>query len=109
MALTLTTPLVTTIAAHRTDGVTINFDKNTHYVTIADLDANGNELGERVLTLKIFDDLGNAITPSTWPESNPAATELYDLLSQFLLMGLQDLPGLNGLGAGTISPDTHYT
>ena len=103
MLLTLDVPIVNEICSHRVDDVTINFDENKREITIADLDSNGIELDERTFTLPVFDSAGNAITPSAWPDSNPSVLQLYAMIQQLLLMGLQDQPGANGLGTGIIA------
>ena len=103
MPLTLTTPLVTTIAAHQIRQIEIDLENNKHLVTVADLDSDGVEIHRYRLTLPIFDDLGTIIMPSAWPETNPTGQQMYILIKQFIFLGLQEQRGEYGLGPGVIS------
>ena len=103
MPLTLTEPLVTSIYSHVIKAVNIDLEDNKHYVTVACLDAENNELSRRTLSLFIFDDFGNIMVPGTWPGNNPTGQQMYQLIEQFLFLGLQEQSGENGLGPGVIT------
>ena len=78
-------------------------ENNRYETVVASFDGDGNELDRHKFTLSILDDLGNIIIPSAWPNTNPTGQQMYTMIKQFLFMSLQDQPGSNGLGAGTIS------
>ena len=103
MPLVLDTPLITSVSAYRIDKLTINLENNQHDVLLASLDADDNEVRRHELSLKIFDDFGNIMTPGAWPETNPTGSQMYSLIQQFIFLGLQEQPGENGLGVGTIT------
>lgn len=103
MPLLLTDPLVTSIYSYQIKKIDINLVNNEHQITIGNRDIEGNEISEQTLQLPIFDDFGNVIVPSTWPEENPTGEQMYALIKQFIFLGLQDQPGENGLGPGTIT------
>jgi hypothetical protein len=103
MPLTLTTPLVTTIASYTIKQIEINLETNSHNITLACLDSNGTEVHRITLALPIFDSFGTVIAPSAWPDSNPTAEQMYTLVKTFMFMCLQDQRGSNGVGAGVIT------
>ena len=103
MPLTLDSPLVTTIAAYEIRSVNIDMEHGRYEIMVASTDADGSEYSRNQFTLNTNDDLGNMIVPSTWPSTNPTGPQMYAMIKQFLFLMLQDQPGANGLGAGTIS------
>ena len=103
MPLTLTTPLISMITSYRIDEIHINMESNTITTLLAQLDDNNNELLHKEWTMKICDDIGNIIMPSSWPEANPSGAQMYSLIQHFIFLMLQDLPGENGLGPGVIT------
>ena len=103
MPLTLTEPLVTSIYSHAIKNINIDLESNKHYITISNLDAENKEVNRIILSLSIFDDFGNIIVPSAWPENNPTGQQMYELIEHFLFLGMQEQPGANGLGPGVIT------
>lgn len=101
--LTLTTPLTTTITTHHIASFFVDVENNNTNVMVTNNTEGDIEHNRQSLSFSIFDDFGNILMPSTWPENGMSGTEIYALLQQYLFGRLQDLPGENGLGVGVIT------
>ena len=103
MPLTLTTPLTSVVTAYRIDEIHIDVESNKITTLLAMMNEDNQEVGHKEWICRIFDDFGTIIIPRNWPAENPTGPQLYALIENFIFLGLQDLPGENGLGPGEIT------